>query len=224
MRERQVPPRLLADENTSHRLVSACRRRVNGFPIVHIASWQDGLWLGLDDASMLVACADAGLVLVAFDRATLPWHAGQVIRHGEDHGSADTLPPHGAQHGLRIPGAPLDRFLARGGRSLGLAQPHRLSPQGTPRQLAAHLAAAATFAILAIVLTWPLARRLTTAIPGGGAGDNVTFLWNFWWMRQALVLRAGCSVLGAGSGAVVLSARCGTRHWALRHLTPAPST
>jgi len=53
-----------------------------------------------------------------------------------------------------------------------------------------HVGAAAFFAILAIVLTWPLASRLTTAIPGGGAGDNVTFLWNFWWMRQALASSA----------------------------------
>jgi hypothetical protein len=77
---------LLADENTSHRFVSACRRSINGFPIVHIARWQRGSWLGLDDAALLIACAEAGLVLVAFDRATLPWHAGQVLRAGENHG------------------------------------------------------------------------------------------------------------------------------------------
>jgi hypothetical protein len=40
----------------------------------------------LDDAALLIACAEAGLVLVAFDRATLPWHAGQVLRTGENHG------------------------------------------------------------------------------------------------------------------------------------------
>ena len=85
-KEKPAQHRLLADENTSHRFVSACRRRVGGFPIVHIATWQQGLWLGLDDASLLIAYAEAGLVLVAFDRATLPWHAGQVIRSGEDHG------------------------------------------------------------------------------------------------------------------------------------------
>jgi hypothetical protein len=78
--------RLLADENTSHRFVTACRRSVPGFPIVHIARWQDGSWLGLDDAALLIACAEAGLVLVAFDRRTLPWHAGQVLRTGETHG------------------------------------------------------------------------------------------------------------------------------------------
>ena len=59
---------------------------VAGFPIVHIATWRDGAWLGLDDAALLVSCGDTGLVLVAFDRATLPWHAGQVLRVGERHG------------------------------------------------------------------------------------------------------------------------------------------
>ena len=83
--ERPTSPRLLADENTSHRL-STCRRLVTQFPLVHIADWQDGSWLGLDDAALLMSCAEAGLVLVAFDRATLPWHAGQVLRAGQNHG------------------------------------------------------------------------------------------------------------------------------------------
>jgi hypothetical protein len=83
---RPVPPRLLADENTSHRFVAACRRLVPDCPVVHIARWQGGSWLGLDDAALLMACAEAGLILVAFDRATLPWHAGQVLRAGGDHG------------------------------------------------------------------------------------------------------------------------------------------
>jgi hypothetical protein len=77
---------LLADENTSHRFVSACRRLVDEFPILHIAAWQDGSWLGLDDSALLIACAEHALVLVVFDRATLPWHAGQVLRAGECHG------------------------------------------------------------------------------------------------------------------------------------------
>ncbi len=84
--ERPAQLRLLADENTSYRLVSACRQLVRGFSIIHLARWQDGSWLGLDDAALLIACAEAGLVLVAFDRATLPWHAGQVVRGGEHHG------------------------------------------------------------------------------------------------------------------------------------------
>ena len=86
MKKRPARPRLLADENTSHRFVSACSRLRRDFPIVHIARWQDGSWLGLDDAALLMSCAEAGLVLVAFDRATLPWHAGQVLRAGESQG------------------------------------------------------------------------------------------------------------------------------------------
>ena len=77
--------RLLADENTSHRLVSACQRLNPDFPMVHLASWREGMWLGLDDVSLLSCCAEANLVLVAFDRATLGWHAGQLIRSGHDH-------------------------------------------------------------------------------------------------------------------------------------------
>ncbi len=77
--------RLLADENTSHRLVSACQRLVPGFPIIHLADWESGIWLGLDDAALLICCAEARLVLIAFDRATLAWHAGQLIRAGQDH-------------------------------------------------------------------------------------------------------------------------------------------
>jgi hypothetical protein len=76
----------LADENTSHRFVSACQRLTQHFPIIHIARWQDGSWLGMDDATLLMSCAEVDLVLVAFDRATLPWHASQVVRAGEDHG------------------------------------------------------------------------------------------------------------------------------------------
>ena len=36
--------RLLADENTSHRLISACQQAAPHFPMIHIASWQDGGW------------------------------------------------------------------------------------------------------------------------------------------------------------------------------------
>jgi hypothetical protein len=51
-KENGVAFRLLADENTSHWLVSSCQRLLPGFPICHIASWQEGLWLGLDDACL----------------------------------------------------------------------------------------------------------------------------------------------------------------------------
>ena len=77
-----TPPRLLADENTSHRLVAACRRLAPAFPIVHIARWQDGSWLGLDDTALLIACGEAGLVL----RGIRPRHAAVACRSGRARG------------------------------------------------------------------------------------------------------------------------------------------
>ena len=76
---------MLADENTSHRFVAAWQRLVPDFPIVHIAIWKEGIWLGLDDTALLISCAEENLVLVGFDRATLAWHAGQLLRAGQDH-------------------------------------------------------------------------------------------------------------------------------------------
>ena len=73
MTERLIRPRLLTDETTSQRLVSACRRLVKQYPIVHIADWRDGSWLGLDDAALLMSCAEARLVLIAFDRLPKPF-------------------------------------------------------------------------------------------------------------------------------------------------------
>jgi hypothetical protein len=39
----------------------------------------------LDDPALLVSCGEANLILVAFDRSTLAWHAGQLLRAGNDH-------------------------------------------------------------------------------------------------------------------------------------------
>src|SRR5262245_24192026 len=40
----------------------------------------------------------------------------------------------------------------------------------------------------AITAWWlqPLISNLSSALPGGGAGDNVTFVWNVWWMGYVL--------------------------------------
>ena len=35
-------------------------------------------------------------------------------------------------------------------------------------------------------MTWPLVRHFTTGIPGGGEDDQ-TSLWNYWWVKHALV-------------------------------------
>ncbi len=48
-----------------------------------------------------------------------------------------------------------------------------------------HLLYLAFFAVLTVFLTWPLASILTSGVVGG-AGDNLSFVWNFWWARTAL--------------------------------------
>jgi hypothetical protein len=42
------------------------------------------------------------------------------------------------------------------------------------------------FALVAVAWTFPLILHLQTSLLGAGAGDNVTGLWNVWWMRTAL--------------------------------------
>jgi hypothetical protein len=80
-----VKLRLLADENTSHRLVSACRQIEAGFPLVHIAEWENGAYLSAKDPALLMALWENDLILAGFDRASLPMHAGQLTREGLGH-------------------------------------------------------------------------------------------------------------------------------------------
>ena len=42
------------------------------------------------------------------------------------------------------------------------------------------------FAGVACVTTFPLVMNLSSRLPGEVAGDNLTFLWNIWWGREAL--------------------------------------
>ncbi len=41
-------------------------------------------------------------------------------------------------------------------------------------------------ALSVFVWLWPVLSRLRDVVPGAGAGDNLTFVWNLWWMRAAL--------------------------------------
>lgn len=40
------------------------------------------------------------------------------------------------------------------------------------------------YVLIAVCHSWPLATCLSTCLPGTGLGDNTTFVWNIWWMRQ----------------------------------------
>jgi hypothetical protein len=77
--------RLLADENTSHRLVSACRHIDAAFPIIHISDWKAGAYLSAKDPALLMTLREVNLVLVGFDRASMAMHAGALTREGLGH-------------------------------------------------------------------------------------------------------------------------------------------
>jgi hypothetical protein len=50
-----------------------------------------------------------------------------------------------------------------------------------------HAAATLTFALLALGVTWPLAARLTTHLPGSPTGDTGVYVWNVWVFRHELI-------------------------------------
>lgn len=77
--------RLLADENTSHRMVSACRQIEADFPLIHISDWKDGAYLSVKDPALLMTLRESGMILVGFDRASIPMHAGELTREGLGH-------------------------------------------------------------------------------------------------------------------------------------------
>ena len=49
-----------------------------------------------------------------------------------------------------------------------------------------HLPAVAAFAALTAFWMWPALRAPGLVVAGASAGDNLTFVWNTWWMQQAL--------------------------------------
>lgn len=54
------------------------------------------------------------------------------------------------------------------------------------QRLLRHIAAAGAMAALALAWSFPLATVAGTHLAGAGFSDNANFLWNFWWMREAL--------------------------------------
>jgi hypothetical protein len=80
-----VKLRLLADENTSHRMVEACLKLDPGLPLIHIADWEEGAFLSAKDPALLMALREGGIILVGFDRASMANHAGQLSREGIGH-------------------------------------------------------------------------------------------------------------------------------------------
>ena len=62
-------------------------------------------------------------------------------------------------------------------------------PQARTRPLRAHLLVLLAYSALALLLTWPLARHITTHVPGmpQWAFDEATFVWNVWYFKHSAI-------------------------------------
>jgi hypothetical protein len=55
-----------------------------------------------------------------------------------------------------------------------------------PSRIIKHSAVVFLHAAIVLWWLWPIVRGLSSSLPGAQAGDNVTFVWNVWWMRYVL--------------------------------------
>ena len=65
--------------------MTACRRIASDFPIIHISDWNAGAWLSAKDPALLMVLREVEIILVSFDRASIPMHAGVLTREGLGH-------------------------------------------------------------------------------------------------------------------------------------------
>ena len=64
--------RLLLDEHISPEVAQSMRRRDRKIVVVAMADWEDGSFLGQEDAACLQEAAMQKLTLVTYDRRTIP--------------------------------------------------------------------------------------------------------------------------------------------------------
>jgi hypothetical protein len=64
--------KLLLDEHISPNVGRGLRRRSRSLVVRWMAEWEDGGFLGADDAACLVEASHQGLTLVTYDRRTIP--------------------------------------------------------------------------------------------------------------------------------------------------------
>ena len=57
-----------------------------------------------------------------------------------------------------------------------------------PSRFRRHLTVLAIYTLLSLLLTLPLALRLTTHVPGDGI-DDPALAWNLWWLKHSLIDR-----------------------------------
>lgn len=77
--------RLVADSHLSRRFIAACIRLDAQFPIIHVADWLDGEHRESKDPVLLEALREQNLIIVGFDRASMPVHAASLTNSGRGH-------------------------------------------------------------------------------------------------------------------------------------------
>jgi hypothetical protein len=64
--------KLLLDEHISPDVANGLRRRNRAMEIRYLVEWEDGYFLGQQDSACLREAATQGLMLVTYDRRTIP--------------------------------------------------------------------------------------------------------------------------------------------------------
>ena len=57
--------------------------------------------------------------------------------------------------------------------------------EGRSRSWRDHALVVLVYALLALLLTWPLVTHLRSAVPGP-PGDNLEYVWKLWWFKEAI--------------------------------------
>lgn len=77
--------KLLLDEHISPEVAKGLRRRNPGLAVLAMNEWEDGVFLGADDATILRAASVQGLTFVTYDRRTIPPLLKAWIEEGQHH-------------------------------------------------------------------------------------------------------------------------------------------
>jgi hypothetical protein len=77
--------KLLLDEHISPAVARGLRKKNTGLVVHFLAEWENGEYLGQDDASCLEQAAKQGLTLVTYDRRTIPPLLKTWMERGQDH-------------------------------------------------------------------------------------------------------------------------------------------
>jgi hypothetical protein len=78
--------KLLLDEHISPEVASGLRRRDRKLIVYCMIDWEDGSFLGQEDAACLGQAAIQGLTLVTYDRRTIPPLLKNWAEEGRRHG------------------------------------------------------------------------------------------------------------------------------------------